>query len=89
MNAKLVTYTTEKLNKSKKSILSKRLYGYLDKSNKCKYTYKRKGLLDNKKHLKICNNTFVIGPNDWIPVKKELRKRKATVKVWDITIEDF
>ena len=34
MKARLVTYTTEKLNKSEKSILSKRMYGYTDKSKK-------------------------------------------------------
>ena len=51
MKAKLVTYTTKNLNKSEKSILSKKLYGYLDKSNNSKYTYQRKGILSNIKYV--------------------------------------
>lgn len=89
MLAKLITYTTEKLNKSKKSILSKRLYGYIDKSNRSQYSYNRKGLLQNKKHIKICNNTFIITPEEWESIKKELKKRKATITEWDITINQF
>lgn len=89
MNAKLVTYTTEKLNKSEKSILSKRLHGYTDKSNNSQYTYKRKGFLDQVKHIKVCNNTFIIGEKDFEPIKDELRKRKATIKEWDVTLENF
>ena len=89
MDAKLVTYTTEKLNKSKKSILSKKLYGYVDKSNNSQYTYKREGLLDQVKHIKICNNTFIVGKNDFKLVEDELKKKKATIKVWNITLKIF
>lgn len=89
MKAKLVTYTTEKLNKSEKSILSKTLYGYLDKSNRSQYTYQREGLLHNKTHTKICNNTFIISPEDWVEIKKELKKKKITIKEWDIDIKEL
>lgn len=87
MKAKLVTYTTEKLNMSEKCILSKRLYGYTDKSNKSKYIYKRKGLLEGMKYTKVCNNTLIIGIEDWKIIKKEIKKRKATIKEWDISIK--
>ena len=89
MNAKLVSYTTEKLNKSEKSILSKRLFGYTDKSNKCKYTYQREGLLSNIKHIKVSKNTFIISSNDWLSIKKELLKRKVNVKEWNIDLKEF
>ena len=89
MQAKLVTYTTERLNKSEKSILSKRMYGYTDKSNKSRYTYIRKGILNGTKHFKVCNNTFVIDAKSWPKVRKELKKRKATVKEWDISLKEF
>ena len=89
MDAKLVTYTTEKLNKSEKSILSKRLYGYTDKSNNSQYTYKREGFLNQVKHTKICNNTFIISKEDFEPVKNELKKRKATIKEWNLTLKNF
>lgn len=89
MHTKLITYTTEMLNKSEKSILSKRMYGYIDKSNKSRYTYIRKGILNDTKHIKICNNTFIIKTKDWPKIKKELRKRKVTVKKWDIDLKEF
>lgn len=89
MQAKLVTYTTKGLNKSEKSILSKRMYGYIDKSNKSRYTYRRKGILDGTQHEKVCNNTFIIRSKDWPKVRKGLRKRKATIKEWDISLKEF
>lgn len=89
MKAKLVTYTTERLNKSEKSKLSKKLFGYTDRSYHSKYTYERKGLLEGTKHVKVYKNTFIIALEDWPPIKEELGKRKATLKVWNITIEKF
>jgi len=89
MEAKLVSYTTEKLNHSEKSILSKRLYGYIDKSNSSRYTYKREGLLDSKSHIKISKNTFIISLSDWPPIKDELENKKANIKEWDIIIKNL
>ena len=89
MKAKLVTYTTKKLNKSEKSILSKRMYGYIDKSNKSRYTYKRKGLLEDMRYTKICNNTFIITTKNWSQIKKELIKMKANVKEWNINLKEI
>ena len=89
MQAKLVTYTTKGLSKSKKSILSKRMYGYIDKSNKSRYTYMREGILNGTKHFKVCNNTFIIDSKDWPKVRKELKKRKAALREWGISIKEF
>lgn len=89
MKAKLFTYTTEKLNNSEKSLLSKKLNGYLDKSNKSQYKYHRKGILNNIKHIKISNNTFVIESKHWKTIKKELNNSNATIKEWSIILKDF
>lgn len=86
MKAKLVTYTTEQLNPSEKSKLSKKLYGYTDKSHYGIYSYKRKGQLETTKHIKISKNTFVISTEDWAPIEKELKKRKVNTQTWDIII---
>lgn len=87
MEAKLFTYTTEKLNNSEKSTLSKKLNGYTDKSNKSRYEYHRKGILNNIKHIKISNNTFIIETKHWKTIKKELKDINATIKEWDITLK--
>ncbi|KXA94264.1 hypothetical protein AKJ37_07780 [candidate division MSBL1 archaeon SCGC-AAA259I09] len=86
MKAKLVTYRTEKLNKSEKSKLSKKLYGYTDKSHHGKYVYEREGLLDEIKHIKIYKNTFIVPIENWAPIKEELKKRKVNIKTWGIIL---
>lgn len=89
MEAKLVTYTTKGLNNSEKSILGKRLYGYLDKSNKSQYSYKRKGLLADRESAKVSMNTFLIAIKDWKPIEFELKKRGANIKTWDLEIKSL
>ena len=86
MKAKLVTYKTQELNASEKSKLSKKLYGYTDKSHYGEYSYERKGLLDNTTYIKISKNTFIIPAKDWKPIEEELKKRKANIKTWDIIL---
>ena len=53
MKAIILTYDTKKLNNTQKSIISKKINGYTDKSNKGQYTYQRKGILQKIPHIKI------------------------------------
>jgi len=86
MKAKLVSYRTEGLNISERSKLSKKLYGYIDKSHYGEYEYKRNGLLDKTKHIKVYKNTFIVPVEEWPIIEQELQKRKATVSTWDIIL---
>ena len=87
MKAKLVTYSTNGLSSTERSILSKRINGYLDKSNKAKYMYKREGLISKLPHIKVANKAFIIRKKDFSLVSKELKKHKAEAKSWDIEIK--
>jgi hypothetical protein len=87
MKAKLVTYSTEDLNSTQRSILSKRINGYIDKSNKARYTYKRDGIVTKLPHIKITNKTFILRKQDFSLVCKEISKHKAKVKCWDIEVK--
>ncbi len=87
MKAKIVTYTTEMLNPTQRSILSKRLNGYNDKSNKAKYTYRRKGILDEIKNIKIANKAIIVSERDYDEINDKLRRCGAKVKAWDINIK--
>lgn len=89
MRAQIVTFTKENMSNSEKSLLSKDLFGYKDKSNKGKYTYDRKGLLNNHKSVKITNNTFIVSSSAWPKIKKFLEKRGAKIKNWPIEISKF
>lgn len=86
MKAKLVTYTKGKLSGSQRSLISKNLFGYLDKSNKGKYVYERKGLLNKYKHIKVSNNTFIIELKGWPKIRDFLNKRKVKIKSWSIEL---
>ena len=83
----MITYSTEGLSSTKRSILSKRINGYLDKSNKAKYTYKRKGIISELQHIKVTNNTFIIRKKDFSSINKELKMCGAQVKSWDIDVK--
>lgn len=89
MEAKLFTYSTEKLSSTERSILSKRINGYLDKSNKARYTYKRQGIIKKVPHIKITNKTFIIRNRDFSSINKEIRKYGAIVRSWDILIKEL
>lgn len=89
MKAKLFTYSTEKLDPTERSILSKRINGYLDKSNKARYTYKRQGIVEKVPHIKITNKTFIIRNRDFSLINKEIRKYGAIVRSWDILIKEL
>ena len=89
MKAKLITYSTNGLSPTERSILSKRINGYLDKSNKAKYMYKRDGLISKLPHIKVVNKAFIIREKDFPLVSKELKKYKAEVKSWDIEIKQI
>ena len=87
MKAKLFTYSTEKLNPTERSILSKRINGYLDKSNGARYTYKRKGIFGKLPHIKITKKAFIIRDQDFFRVSKILKRYGVTLKSWNINIK--
>lgn len=89
MKAKLITYSTENLTPTQRSIVSKRINGYIDKSNKSRYTYNRDGIITKLPHIKITNKAFIIRKKDFSLVYKEIKKHKAIVKSWDIEIKQI
>lgn len=89
MRAKLFTYTTQNLTKSQKSIVSKRINGYTDKSNRSQYKYERPGLITKMANIKISKNTFIIKETEFSQIENKLKEHGAKVKSWDIVINDL
>jgi hypothetical protein len=87
MKAKLFTYSTEKLNSTERSILSKRINGYLDKSNRARYTYKRDGIVKKVPHIKVTKKTFIVSSKDFFSITKVIKQFGATIKSWDIDVK--
>ena len=86
MKATLITYSAKKLNKSEASKLSKALIGYLDKSNKAKYTYKRQGLIEPHKGIVVSRSTFIVKKPDDKKIIDFILAKNAKVSFWNIEI---
>ena len=86
MEAVLITYTATKLSRNEASKLSKALIGYKDKSNKARYTYKRKGLVGNKNHLIIAKSTFIVTKKESKKILDCIKNKGGTARFWNLKI---
>ncbi len=86
MKAEIITYGTEALDNTKRSIISKRIFGYMDRTKGSRYTYKREGILDSRPHLVITKKTFIVLSRDGAKIKKMIKDQGVTVKSWKIEI---
>jgi hypothetical protein len=86
MQAEIITYETKAMNNSKRSIISKRLFGFKDRTKQSRYIYERKGLLKQIPHLVITNKTFIVLNKDSKKIKKSIKGLGAYVKSWKINI---
>lgn len=86
MDAEIITYDTKKLNNSKKSILSKKIFGYKDRTKNSRYVYERQGVLDKIQHIKITKKTFIVKFDNSELIKKIIKELGADIKSWKIDI---
>ena len=86
MKAEIITYETKNMINTQRSIISKRLFGFKDKTKSSKYIYQRKGLLASHPHIIITKKTFVLGSRHAKQVKNIIKELGAEVKSWKIDI---
>lgn len=80
----ILKYDLKKVPVTKKTLIHRALYGYTDHSNKGKYTYKRKGALNQIKFTKISNSVIMVDTsqiNNLIPLFK---KYKIKINIIDL-----
>ena len=87
MKAEIITYETTFITNNEKNMISKKIFGFKDRTKKSKYVYIRKGVLGTIKHLKIANKTFIVKFNDGKRIKRILKNLGAKVKSWKIDIK--
>lgn len=87
MKAIVLTYSTNGLNSNEVSKISKKLHGYIDKSNRSLYIYKRKGILQNIEHIRVDKKTYIIPEDDYKTLAKTLRDMGTKVRSWKIDVE--
>ena len=70
----IIVYDLKNKKPQEKTYITRKLFGFEDKSNNGKYTYKRKGLLKNIKHEKWNKAAILIDSKNEEKVTKILRK---------------
>ena len=88
MKAKLISYSAKGLGKTEASKLSKALVGYIDKSNRAKYTYQREGLLTPDNSIIISKSTFIVKNSFAKKIISFILAKKAKISSWDIEIPE-
>lgn len=83
MNLTIVVYRQS--DKSKSVQLSRSLHGYMDSSNYGKYSYKRKGLLEEIPYLKLMNGVFILREEDSDRLVELLEKYQAEFYAGPVT----
>ena len=87
MKAEIITYETKGMSNTKRSIISKVIFGYIDRTKGSQYTYQRNGILESMPHLVITKKTCVITSADASRMKEIIKDYGATVKSWKIEIK--
>ena len=87
MEAQLITYTAKGQSIPEQNQLRMKLNGQTSTSHKGKYTFHRKGLLETITHIKPTRGSIIVSVEDSKIIVKLLKKYKAKVKTFDITID--
>lgn len=84
-DAKLICYDLgQEITPVKKTQLHRDLYGYKDVSNHGRYTYRRKGFIDQIKHRKLLNSVLITSKEDSKELIAILKKYGAKVYAFNI-----
>lgn len=70
----VILYDLKNKKPKEKTDITRKLFGFKDKSNNGNYTYKREGLLENIKYEKWNKAAILINSEDELKVLKILRK---------------
>ena len=70
----IILYDLKNKKTKEKTDITRKLFGFKDKSNNGNYTYEREGLLKNIKHEKWNKAVILINSEDEAKVSKILRK---------------
>ncbi len=86
MKAKIICYTFHEISASKRMSFHKEMYGYKDFSNKGKYIYQRKGVIDLIKHKKIIDGVIITDNEGVKVIRKTLKKYDAKIYVFVVSV---
>ena len=86
----LIVFSANKMSKTEQVKLSKRLYGYRDRSQRSKYLYDREGVLDTIPHIIPLGRKaiLVIKADDAQPIIQLLQEHGAQIYVRTVKLEE-
>jgi hypothetical protein len=84
MNGIIIIYKAE--GKSSSSQLSRALHGYKDYSNKGKYLYHRKGLLEKIPHIRVMRGVFIVKKEDAEKFVSLLKRYKIVYHIREVLL---
>lgn len=88
MEAKLITYSIKHLSIAEQNQLRKKLNGHNDRSHGGRYRYRRKGLLDEIKHIKPNRSTIIAPKEEANRIIQLLKKYNAQITSYTIQITE-
>jgi len=89
MEGKLICYDLSKLSQINKVEVKRALFGYTEYSNNARYTYKRKGILNQIPAIKPIKAVIIVQNGDEKLVVKYLKKYKAKYYMYSVDIPKF
>ncbi len=87
MDAQLITYSVGNKSTAIQNQLRMKLNGQTSTSHKGKYTFHRKGILEEIKYIRPSRGTLIIPLSESKKVIQLLKKYKAKIKIYDISIK--
>lgn len=87
MKVKTIFYNMQNLPQTKKTLIKRKLFGYIDHSNRGFYRYEREGLLKEIPHFRPTKATIITKPNDHKKVIDLLEKYGVDYLVIDSNIQ--
>lgn len=88
MKATAIIYEMPKKERKEQERIRRKLFGYIDKSNKCKYIYERRGLLNKYIEQRWGKSVMIISRKKERITSKILKNHKLTSRKVRIILED-
>lgn len=66
----------------------RRFYGYLDRSNRGKYSYRRPGFIDGIPHVRIIRGVVLVRTGDAGEVIRFLKRFGAEIYAWTVVLRN-
>lgn len=84
MKAKLLCYSLGECSRSARANFHNEMYGYKDHSNRGKYVYERKGLMERTRSKKIVDSVILTTQSDAPKIVKLLKKYGAKIYMFSV-----